>query len=130
MLHTCTLLAELIHTCHTPVAAFTIAILIMCMGVIPRMLLHIAIPPTMQVQKIATKDASMTNAQQIHRLTKEGSRYLNLNPFEVCLLAATRTMHVCHGGWVDGCAIGHGVPSVTQLVAWHRLHTKQLGGVL
>jgi hypothetical protein len=45
--------------------------------------------PLMQVKKIEAKDAVMTNAQQIHRLTKPASKYLNLNPYEVRSIICT-----------------------------------------
>ena len=37
----------------------------------------------LQVKAIESRDAQMTSAAQLHRLTKPGSKYLNLNPFEV-----------------------------------------------
>ena len=36
-----------------------------------------------QVKEIEKKDAVLTNSQQIDRLLRPGSKYSNLNPFEV-----------------------------------------------
>lgn len=38
-----------------------------------------------QVKAIEKKDSNMTSAQQIDRLRKPGSKYLNLNPFYVSI---------------------------------------------
>ena len=39
-----------------------------------------------QVKAIEKKDSNMTSIQQIDRLKKPGSKYLNLNPFYVSTL--------------------------------------------
>lgn len=39
-----------------------------------------------QVKQIGEEDKVLTSAEQIHRLTKPGSSYLNMNPFEALLL--------------------------------------------
>ena len=36
-----------------------------------------------QVKQIEKRDSVLTSAQQIDRLLKPGSKYLNLNPYEV-----------------------------------------------
>ena len=36
-----------------------------------------------QVKEIEKRDAILTSAQQIDRLLRPGSKYINLNPFEV-----------------------------------------------
>ena len=38
----------------------------------------------LKVKAIEKRDAVLTSAQQIDRLLKPGSKYLNLNPYEVC----------------------------------------------
>ena len=35
------------------------------------------------MKDIERRDADLTNDKQIERLTKSGSKYLNLNPYEV-----------------------------------------------
>ena len=42
----------------------------------------------LQVKEIEKRDAVLTSAQQIDRLLRPGSKYINLNPFEVMMLLA------------------------------------------
>ena len=59
-----------------------------------------------QVKQIEKRDAVLTSAQQIDRLLKPGSKYLNLNPYEVhpikspmmCMMTSDNTalLVFCH----------------------------------
>lgn len=41
--------------------------------------------PSLQVKQIEKRDSVLTSKNQIDRLTRPGSSYFNLNPFEVSL---------------------------------------------
>ena len=48
------------------------------------------------MKDIEKRDQVLTSDQQIDRLTKAGSKYLNLNPYEVCFIIYNVTW-LCYG---------------------------------